>query len=138
MNIKTLEGKKAGILKELEGLGDMRTGTVSIRYQRCGKSPCACDDPKHQGHGPIYSYSTAVNGKTKIKNFKLGPELAKLQKELETYQKFKQLSKDLISISNRISELRPVQEIKDGQDLEALKKKLEHLFRKKSKKKLTR
>src|SRR3990172_1142503 len=36
----------------------MRSGSLSVRYQRCSKSPCVCDDPKHPGHGPIYSFST--------------------------------------------------------------------------------
>src|SRR3972149_5886328 len=35
----------------------MRSGSLSVRYQRCSKSPCVCDDPKHPGHGPIYSFS---------------------------------------------------------------------------------
>ena len=57
----------------------MRSGSISIRYQRCGKRPCICHEPEHPGHGPIYSFSTIEDGKTKIRNFKLGPELDKLQ-----------------------------------------------------------
>jgi len=137
MNIFTLEKKKAKILNKIKNLGDMRRGSLSIRYQRCGKSPCICDDPKHPGHGPIYSLSTVINGKSKIKNYKIGSDLYKLQKELENYQTFKELSKELISVSNQICELRPISETSIDDELEALKKKLQNFYRKKYKKRLT-
>ncbi len=134
MDISILAKKKAEVLKKIQSLGDMRSGSLSLRYQRCGKSPCICDDPKHPGHGPIYSLSTVVSGKTKIKNYKIGSELNKLQKEIESYQTFKELSKELIKTSNQICELRPASEIENENELEALKKKLQNLYRKKSRK----
>ena len=97
MKLYELEKEKDRLLKEIQGVGDMRSGSLSVRYQRCSKSPCVCDDPKHPGHGPIYSFSTVIEGKTKIKNLKLGPDLSKLQKEIEHYQEFKKLSFDLIT-----------------------------------------
>ena len=135
MQLSNLESKKDRILKEIQDIGDMRSGSLSIRYQKCGKSPCVCDDPKHPGHGPIYSFSTVVDGKSKIKNYKIGSELKKLEDELKNYQRFKELSKELISVSNQICNLRPVPEVKDRDELEYLKKKLQNLYRKKYKKK---
>ena len=58
MKLYELEKQKDRLLKEIQGVGDMRSGSLSVRYQRCSKSPCVCDDPKHPGHGPIYSFST--------------------------------------------------------------------------------
>lgn len=135
MDISILEKKKTEVLKRIQSLGDMRSGSLSVRYQRCGKSPCICDDPKHPGHGPIYSLSTVVNGKTKIKNYKIGSELNKVQKEIESYQTFKELSKELIYKSNQICELRPASKIGNEDELEELKKKLQNLYRKKSRRK---
>lgn len=136
MKLYELEKEKDKLLKEIQSIGDMRSGSLSVRYQRCSKSPCVCDDPKHPGHGPIYSFSTVIEGKTKIKNLKLGTELSKLQKEIENYQEFKRLSYDLITVNNQICDLRPVSEVKDDVELEGLKKKLQKLFWKKHKKKL--
>lgn len=138
MELFELEKKKDELFKKVQNLGDMRNGSLSVRYQKCSKTPCVCNDPKHPGHGPIYSFSTIVDGKTKIKNYKLGTELDKLQKEIENYQTFKQISQNLISISNKICDLRPAPEIKDKNELEELKKKLQKLFSKKYKKKLTK
>lgn len=135
MDISILEKKKTEVFKRIQSLGDMRSGSLSVRYQRCGKSPCICDDPKHPGHGPIYSLSTVVNGKTKIKNYKIGSELNKVQKEIESYQTFKELSKELIYTSNQICELRPASKIGNEGELEELKKKLQNLYRKKSRRK---
>ncbi len=137
MKLLELEEKRRRLLKKIRNLGDMRSGSLSIRYQKCSKSPCVCDDPKHPGHGPIYSFSTVIDGKTRIKNYKLGPELDKLNREIESYQTFKRLSQELIGISNQICDLRPVSEVKDDKELHELKKNLKKLFMKKYKKKLT-
>ena len=136
MTLPELEKEKSRLLKEILNLGDMRNGSLSIRYQRCSKSPCVCDDPKHPGHGPIYSFSTVVDGKTKIKNYKPASELDKLRKEIENYRTFKRLSNDLTVISSRICELRPVSEIADENEMEELKKKLQRHFMKSYKKRL--
>jgi hypothetical protein len=136
MELMALEKKRAGILKKIQGLGDMRSGSISVRYQQCGKRPCVCHDPGHPGHGPIYSFSEVINGRTKIRNFKLGPELDKLKKEVENYQAFKKLSQELIAVSNNICALRPTPTIQDTDELQELKKNLQKAFMKKYKKRL--
>lgn len=138
MGLSELEREKEKLLERIQGLGDMRSGSLSVRYQRCSKSPCVCDDPKHPGHGPIFSFSTVMDGKTKIKNYKLGPELDKLRREVENYQAFRKLSQELIAISHQICDLRPVVECKDDKELMELKKTLERVFLKKSKRKWSR
>jgi hypothetical protein len=135
MELTDLEKQRDNLLRRIHDLGDMRSGSLSIRFQRCSKSPCVCDDPTHPGHGPIYSYSVVVDGKTRIKNYKLGPELEKLQKEIENYQSFKKLSQELIAVNNRICDLRPVRAVGSEDELQALKKNLQRIFKKKYKKK---
>jgi hypothetical protein len=49
---------------ELSEAKPMRRGSLSERTIRCGKSGCACaQDPKAR-HGPYYSLTHAVGGKT--------------------------------------------------------------------------
>ena len=136
MTLSVLEKQRDGLLKKIEALGDMRSGSISVRFQRCGKRPCVCHPAGHIGHGPIYSYSKLANGKTDIKNYKPGPELEKLRRETENYQAFKELSQELIEISNKICDLRPLPTIEDNK-LEELKKNLRRHFMKKYKKRLT-
>jgi hypothetical protein len=135
MTIVDLERQRSKILSELASLGDMRSGSISVRYQHCGKSSCICHTAGHPGHGPIYSFSIQADGKTKIKNYKLGPELAKLQTELENYQRYKTLSQDLITVSTALCDLREIPVVTDVRELEELKKKLVKRFKKKSEKK---
>lgn len=136
MRLSDLEAKRAELLKELSQVGDMRSGSLSMRYQKCGKHPCVCHEPNHPGHGPIYSFSSIVDGKTKIRNYKEGPELKKLLRELENYERFRGLSRELIAVSDKMSELRPVEAFAGVKEEEELKKKLQKRFAKRYKRKL--
>jgi hypothetical protein len=138
MTINQLEKRRAAILEELSRIGDMRSGTISVRYQRCSNSSCVCRSFNHPGHGPIYSLSMHVDGKTKIKNYRPGPELAKVEQEVENYRRYRALSQELVSVSNAICDLRRVSVVSDVDEWEALKKKLEKQFKKKLEKKSTR
>ena len=135
MTINQLEKRRRELLEELSRIGDMRSGRISVRYQRCSNSSCICRSPNHPGHGPIYSLSMHIDGKTKIKNYRPGPELAKVQQEVENYRRYRALSQELVVVSNAICNLRTVPVVTDVDALEALKKKLEKQFKKKLEKK---
>ncbi|MBI5418029.1 hypothetical protein HZA55_08825 [Candidatus Poribacteria bacterium] len=47
MELFELEKKREMLLKKIQNLGDMRNGSLSVRYQKCSKTPCVCNDPKH-------------------------------------------------------------------------------------------
>ncbi len=133
MDTASLEKERDRLLRELAQLGDMRSGSLSERYQRCSRSPCVCDDPKHPGHGPIYSYSALVDGKTKIRNYKPGPHLERLRNELAAYQRFRELTHELIVVSNRLCEARGAEE--ESRTDERVKKKLRTQSQKNSRRK---
>jgi len=136
MRLSDLETKRAELLKELSLVGDMRSGSLSLRYQKCGKHPCVCHEGGHPGHGPIYSFSRLAEGKTRIRNYKEGPALKKLVWEVENYERFRSLSRELIAVSEKISDLRPVVALSGVQEEEELKKKLQKRFAKRSRRKL--
>jgi hypothetical protein len=129
--LESLVKKRTGLYQKLEALGDLRGGTISVNYRKCGKKKCICAKPGHPGHGPQYLWNTTTKGKSYAKNLKLGPELEKYIQETANYKEFLKLSKELIEVNEKICELRPVREIEDRPELEALKKKLLELFRKK-------
>lgn len=43
----------------------MRRGSLTERYQKCGKKSCPCHFDQDARHGPYYSLTRAVGGKTK-------------------------------------------------------------------------
>jgi hypothetical protein len=67
----------------------------------------------------------------------LGPELEKYLQETGNYKEFLKLSEQLVQINEMICELRPVRQIEDQTELEALKKKLLETFRKRFRKRWT-
>jgi hypothetical protein len=134
---ETLEGvekKKKELYQKLEALGDFRRGTISVNYRKCGKKKCVCAKPGHPGHGPQYLWNTTIKGKSYAKSLRLGPELEKYMKETGNYRNFLNLSAQLVQVSERICELRPVREIEDRRESEDLKKKLLEIFRKRFRK----
>lgn len=135
--LKELGNKRKALYQKIEELGDFRRGTISVNYRKCGKENCICAQPGHPGHGPQYLWSTTIKGKSYAKNIKLGPELQKYLDEIANHRSFLKVCEELVKISEEICDQRPVPEIEDGNELEALKKKLQRIFRRKYKKRLT-
>lgn len=66
----------------------MRRGSVSERYVKCNRAGCPCVDQPEGRHGPYYSVSRVVNGKTKSQW--LDAEEAKVVREqVEVGQQFR-------------------------------------------------
>ena len=135
--LESLEFRRKELHRSLEALGDFRRGTISVNFRRCGKSNCACAQENHPGHGPQYLWNASVEGKTRARNLPPGPELEKVEKEVERYREFDRLCQELIIVNEQICQLRPVRILADEDELERLKKKLRRYFAAKRKRKST-
>jgi len=133
-NLENLESKRKKLFNEISKLGDFRRGTISVNFRKCGKPTCKCAKPGNIGHGPQYLWNTTIEGKSYAKNLKLGSELQKYTEETENYKKFKNLSKQIIEINEKICNITPVKSIANN-DVEDLKKKLQKYYKQKLKKK---
>ena len=131
--LESLEAKRKSVHQKLEEIGDFRRGIISVNYRKCGKKNCACAKPGQPGHGPQYLWNTTIKGKSYAKSLRLGPELQKYMQETTKYREFLKLCQELVQLNEKISDLRPVVEIEDKNEREALKKKLLGIFRKKLK-----
>src|SRR6266480_1129125 len=61
----------------------MRRGSVSERTMKCGKASCPCQEDSQARHGPYYSWTRPMAGKTHSRY--LSPEQAELaRKQIET------------------------------------------------------
>ena len=123
--IQELEQRRTGLYQQMQALGDFRPGTISVNFRKCGKRGCACAQPGHAGHGPQYLWNTTSGGQSRAQKLRLGPELEKAQRELENHQVFLRLCRELVEVNEKICRLRPVAQIKDENELQALKKKLQ-------------
>lgn len=135
--LEQLEEKRKKLYQQMEVLGDFRPGMISENFRKCGKKRCVCNQAGHPGHGPQYLWNTTQSGKSRAQNLRLGPELEKARQEVENYREFNRLYREAIGVNEKICLLRPVPEVRNHNELEALKKKLRRSFllrrRKKSK-----
>jgi len=126
--LEALERQRTKLYEQLKTVGDFRPGTISVNFRKCGKNNCACARKGHAGHGPQYLWNTTQRGKSRAQNLHMGPQLEKVRKELATHRIFLSLCQQLVEVNENICQLRPVQEVKDDKELEALKKKLQRQF----------
>lgn len=134
-SLETLELQRKTLCRQLASLGDFHRGTISVNYRKCGKSNCACARKDHPGHGPQYLWNASIGGRTHARNLPLGPELEKVEKEVEQHHSFVRLCQQLVEVNDKICQLRPVRLVQDENQLEQLKKKLRKRFAEKRKKK---
>jgi hypothetical protein len=65
VNIEPVTGAEhRRITAELAQLGLLLPGTLLHRYGRCGKAQCRCHADPPTMHGPWWSWTRKVNGKT--------------------------------------------------------------------------
>lgn len=127
-SLEALEVRRSKLWEQVQDVGDFRPGTISVNFRKCGRGNCACSRPGHPGHGPQYLWNTTSGGQSRAQNLRMGPELEKVRKEVENHRVFLRLCKELVQVNEKICRLRPVEEIGDEKELEALKKKLQRQF----------
>lgn len=64
---------------QLADIGYIAAGSVAPRYNRCGKTNCACHADPPQLHGPYWHWTAKVDGKTV--NARLSPREAEFYTE---------------------------------------------------------
>jgi hypothetical protein len=69
-----LERRREELYRQLGQVGDFRRGSLNEVRRRCGKPNCACASPDHLGHGPQYNLTRTVEGRTRARHLKPGPE----------------------------------------------------------------
>ena len=127
-SIAVLESRRTALYRQLEALDDFRRGTISVNYRKGSKSNCACAREDHPGHGPQYLWNASIGGKTQSENLTLGPELEKVENEVQRYRIFAGLCQQIAAFNNELCHLRPVPAGDDENELELLKKKLRKHF----------
>lgn len=102
-----LEEQRARLYAQLADTGDFRRGSVSENFRRCGKPNCACARPDHPGHGPRYLWTRTVPGRGSRGRQLDGGEVEKVRGELANYQRFAELSEQIVEVNEAICEARP-------------------------------
>ena len=130
--LAALERQRAVVLSEIVDLGDFRSGSISAISGRCGKPNCRCRQTGQPAHGPNFRLTRKINGKTVSETFASPAQRHKAQREVDNFQRFRKLSRELLEINEQICRLRP---IADEAELSPQEKKRPRRSSKKSPKK---
>ena len=89
----------------LSGVGELRPGALVRRYRPCGKPTCHCAQPGDPGHGPYWSLTRVVGGKTVTKVI---PDAAvdRTQRQIAEHRRFRDLVRELIEVGEQLCEAR--------------------------------
>jgi hypothetical protein len=107
-SLHALEMQRGAIQQQIAQLGDLRSGSITTTGGRCGNLRCHCHQTDDPGHGPFYRLTRKVHGKTVTETFAIPAALRKAQKEIAEYHRFRELSRDLLEVNEKICRARPV------------------------------
>ena len=108
--LAALEAQRASIQQRISQLGDMRAGSITTTGGRCGNSRCHCHQKDDPGHGPFYRLTRKINGKTVTETFATPAALCKAQNEIDEFHRFRELSRELVEVNEKICRARPVED----------------------------
>jgi len=109
-SLSRLEAERAQTQLQISRLGDMRSGSITSTGGRCGNPGCHCHLPNDAGHGPFFRLTRKVNGKSVTETFSTAAALRKAQQEVEEFHRFRELSRDLLEVNEKICKLRSAED----------------------------
>ncbi len=115
-SLASLEARRGEIQRAIGGLGDLRAGSITGTGGRCGNPRCHCHRPGDPEHGPYYRLTRKVNGKTVTETFASAAALRKAQREVDEFHRFRELSRDLLAVNEKICQQRPVEDTLSPQE----------------------
>ena len=100
--LEVLQVKREQLKARLVEIGDMRPGSLVERFRKCGKPTCHCAEKDAPGHGPCYSLTRAVEGKTVTHVIPKGAAVEHTRQQIAEYRRFRDLVRELITVSTQI------------------------------------
>jgi hypothetical protein len=104
-DLTSLRLKRDQLTTAIAQIGDMRPGSLVARFRKCGKTSCHCTKKGAKGHGPSYSLTHPVAGKTITRIIPAGPAVEVTQEQVAEYHRFRDLVQELIAVSEQICDL---------------------------------
>ena len=98
---RQLRERRDELKAELTQVGDLRPGSLVERYRRCGKPNCHCADRDAAAHGPLWSLTHEVAGKT-LTTVIPSAAVEQTRQQLAEYKRFRALAKAFVEASEQL------------------------------------
>ena len=105
-SLQELAARRADLAKQIAGLGDLRSGSVSDTSGRCGKPNCRCHQPGNPVHGPNPRLTYKDQGKTVTESLPTPAAQKKAERESAEFRHFEQLIRAFIEVNAKICRAR--------------------------------
>ncbi len=99
--LSELNLRRRDIQNQLADLGDLRPGSLTPRFRKCGKPTCHCAAQGDPGHGPSWSLTWSVEGKTQTRIIP-AEAVEETQAQMAEYQRARALMRELFEVSTRM------------------------------------
>ena len=100
-DLRELDRRRQDVKAKLMGLGNMRQGSLAERFRKCGKTQCRCAREDSYVHGPSWSLTRAVKGKT-VTRIIPARSVAETRAQLAEYREFRRLAQELVDVNEKI------------------------------------
>jgi hypothetical protein len=111
-----LESRRFDLVKQIAGLGDLRSGSVSDTSGRCGKPNCRCHKPGNPVHGPNPRLTYKDQGKTVTESLPTPAAQKKATREIAEFRHFEQLIRAFIEVNAKICRARSAEAAPTSQE----------------------
>jgi hypothetical protein len=108
-SLQDLESRRADLVKQIAGLGDLRSGSISDTSGRCGKPNCRCHKAGNPVHGPNSRLTYKDQGKTVTESLPTPAAHKKAEREIAEFRRFEQLIRAFIEVNAKICRARSVE-----------------------------
>jgi len=103
--VEQLRRQRDGLKARMAEVGDLRPGSLVERYRRCGKAACHCAGKGMAGHGPSWSLTREVGGKTVTRIIPAGA-VAQTREQIAEHRRFRALVRELVETSEQLCDVK--------------------------------
>src|SRR4029077_5111804 len=102
ISLQALRDRRDQLAASLARVDHLRPVFLPARFRKWGKPNCHCAQKDSPGHGPSYSLTHRVGGKTVTQVIPQGPAVERAKAQIAEYRRFRNLIRELIAVSEQI------------------------------------
>ena len=100
LDFEAILARRDEVFRQLASLGDLRPGSLVARFRKCGKPNCHCAAEGAPGHGPSWSLTRGVRGKT-VTRVIPADAVEETCAQIEECRRLRRLTGELIEVSEQ-------------------------------------